>query len=37
VGSLLRKFEPDGDGGFTLDVDLKLEAGVTALPHCPLP
>lgn len=37
VGSLLRRFEPDGQGGYTLDVDLKLEEGATALPHCPLP
>ncbi len=37
VGSLLRKFEPDGEGGFRLHVDLKLERGLTVLPHCPLP
>jgi catechol 1,2-dioxygenase len=37
VGSLVRQFEPDGNGGFLLDVDLKLEPGLTNLPHCPLP
>lgn len=37
VGSLLRRFEPDGDGGWSLHVDLKLEPGETRLPHCPLP
>ncbi|WP_326544117.1 dioxygenase family protein [Pseudorhodoferax sp.] len=37
VGSLLRRFEPDGEGGFTLHVELKLERGETRLPHCPLP
>jgi len=37
VGSLVRQFEPDGSGGFLLDVDLKLEPGATHLPHCPLP
>lgn len=37
VGSLLRKFEPDGEGGFRLDVDLRLEPGETRIPHCPLP
>jgi catechol 1,2-dioxygenase len=37
VGSLLRKFEPDGEGGFSLDVDLRLEPGETRIPHCPLP
>jgi catechol 1,2-dioxygenase len=37
VGSLLRRFEPDGEGGFRLHVDLKLERGATRLPHCPLP
>ena len=37
VGSLLRRFEPDGEGGYVLDVDLKLERGETKLPHCPLP
>ena len=30
-------FEPDGEGGYVLDVDLKLEPGETRLPHCPLP
>jgi catechol 1,2-dioxygenase len=37
VGSLLRRFEPDGQGGYTLDLTLKLERGATRLPHCPLP
>jgi catechol 1,2-dioxygenase len=37
VGSLLRRFEPDGEGGYVLDVELKLERGETHLPHCPLP
>lgn len=37
VGSLVRRFEPDPTGGYRLDLDLKLEAGATQLPHCPLP
>ena len=37
VGSLLRKFEPDVDGGYRLDVELKLEPGAPRIPHCPLP
>ena len=37
VGSLLRRFEPDGEGGFRLDIELKLEPGETRLPLCPLP
>lgn len=37
VGSLLRRFEPDGEGGWRLDVELRLEPGETRLPHCPLP
>jgi len=37
VGSLLRHFEADGQGGFGLDLDLRLESGETRLPHCPLP
>jgi catechol 1,2-dioxygenase len=37
VGSLLRRFEPDGEGGFELDVELKLEPGETRIPHCPIP
>jgi catechol 1,2-dioxygenase len=37
VGSLLRRFEPDGEGGFELDVELKLEPGETRVPHCPIP
>lgn len=37
VGSLLRRFEPDGEGGYRIDVELRLEPGETRLPHCPLP
>jgi len=37
VGSLLRHFEPDGQGGYTLDVDLRLEPGETHVPKCPIP
>ena len=37
VGSLLRHFEPDGDGGFTLDVKLRMEPGETRVPKCPIP
>jgi catechol 1,2-dioxygenase len=37
VGSLLRKFEPDSEGGFSLDVELKLERGETRIPHAPIP
>lgn len=37
VGSLLRRFEPDGEGGYRLEVELRLEPGETLLPHCPLP
>lgn len=37
VGSLLRRFEPDGEGGFALDVELRLEPGEARIPHCPLP
>jgi catechol 1,2-dioxygenase len=37
VGSLLRHFEPDGDGGFKLHVELKLEHGETLIPHAPIP
>jgi len=37
VGSLLRTFEPDGEGGYRLQVDLRVEPGETRLPHCPLP
>jgi catechol 1,2-dioxygenase len=37
VGSLLRRFEPDGEGGFTLDVELRLERGETRVPKCPIP
>lgn len=37
VGSLLRRFEPDGEGGYSLDVELRLEPGASEIPHCPLP
>lgn len=37
VGSLLRRFEADGHGGFRLDLELKLERGEARVPHCPLP
>ena len=37
VGSLLRHFEPDGEGGFTLDVKLRMEPGETRVPKCPIP
>ena len=37
VGSLLRKFEPDADGGYRLDLELRLEPGEPHLPHWPLP
>jgi catechol 1,2-dioxygenase len=37
VGSLLRKFEPDSEGGCRLDLELRLEPGEPHLPHCPLP
>lgn len=37
VGSLLRRFEPDGEGGFTLDIELRLEPGETRVPHAPIP
>jgi catechol 1,2-dioxygenase len=37
VGSLLRRFESDGEGGFTLDVELRLERGETRVPKCPIP
>ena len=37
VGSLLRRFEPDGEGGFSLDVEMRLEPGETRVPHCPIP
>ncbi|MCY1312483.1 hypothetical protein D9M70_629100 [compost metagenome] len=37
VGSLLRDFEPDGKGGFRLDIELKLEPGEARLPTPPLP
>lgn len=37
VGSLLRRFEPDGDGGFSLDIEMRLELGETRVPHCPIP
>ncbi|MES2977369.1 MAG: dioxygenase [Pseudomonadota bacterium] len=37
VGSLLREFEPNGQGGWRLDIELRLAPGETVLPHCPLP
>ncbi len=37
VGSLLRELEPDGEGGFRLAVELRLEPGETDVPHCPIP
>ncbi len=37
VGSLLRTFESDGDGGFKLDIELRLEPGETRVPLCPIP
>jgi catechol 1,2-dioxygenase len=36
VGSLLRKFESDGKGGFCLDVEFRLEPGRTVIPRPPL-
>ncbi len=36
VGSLLRRFEPDGEGEYTLDVTFKLERGDTVIPRPPL-
>ena len=32
VGSLLRRFESDGDGGYRLDVNFALEPGETHVP-----
>jgi catechol 1,2-dioxygenase len=37
VGSLLHSFEPDGEGGWILDLALKLEPGEMRMPMCPLP
>ncbi|MBU6256810.1 MAG: protocatechuate 3,4-dioxygenase [Burkholderiales bacterium] len=37
VGSLLKTFESDGQGGFAIDVELRLQRGETKLPKCPLP
>jgi catechol 1,2-dioxygenase len=37
VGSLLRRFEPDGPDACQLDVELRLEPGETRIPHAPLP
>ncbi|MBC8058826.1 MAG: protocatechuate 3,4-dioxygenase, partial [Rhizobiales bacterium] len=37
VGSLLREFEPDGTGGYRLDVELRLETGETNIPRAPIP
>ena len=36
VGSLLRSFESDGQGGFSLNVEFKLEPGDTVIPRPPL-
>lgn len=36
VGSLLRDFEPDGAGGYRLDLELRLEPGATKVPRPPL-
>ncbi|RJF92708.1 dioxygenase [Noviherbaspirillum saxi] len=37
VGSLLREFQPDSQGHFHLDVELRLEPGETRIPKPPLP
>jgi catechol 1,2-dioxygenase len=37
VGSLLHRFERKGDGGYLLDLTLKLEQGTMRVPMCPLP
>jgi catechol 1,2-dioxygenase len=37
VGSLLRNFEPDGAGGYTLDLALRIEPGPARVPRAPLP
>ena len=37
VGSLLRHFEPADNGGYKLDVELRLEPGETRVPKCPIP
>lgn len=37
VGSLLRDFVPDGQGGYKLDIELRLEPGATKVPRPPLP
>ena len=37
VGSLLRRFEPDGPDAYRLDVELRLEPGETRIPKPPLP
>lgn len=37
VGSLLRHFESDPNGGFKLDVQLRMEPGETRVPKCPIP
>jgi catechol 1,2-dioxygenase len=36
VGSLLRNFESDGQDGFRLDIEFKLEPGETVIPRPPL-
>ncbi|MGH8783877.1 MAG: hypothetical protein ACREYA_02105 [Cupriavidus necator] len=37
VGSLLRSFEPDCEGGYTLDLALRVEPGSARVPRAPLP
>jgi len=37
VGSLLRQFEPDGEGGFRLDLEFRLAPGQSPMPKCPIP
>ncbi len=37
VGSLLQSFEPQADGTYQLDVELRLEPGEMRIPYCPLP
>ncbi|RJF92712.1 dioxygenase [Noviherbaspirillum saxi] len=37
VGSLLRSFEPDGESGYKLDLELRVEPGQSNLPRPPLP
>ena len=37
VGSLLHRFELQEDGGYLLDLELRLEPGTMRTPLCPLP